>query len=248
MLISGSISVSDFIASAPSSTAPGMAGDDADHWLANEMLWDELLRRRRHNGQPAAELVGRRSHEIQVGKAYVAAVLKWPRQQSGVDRDTHRMQLKLELGSNTEVAAATVESPEELRVFVFGRLDDSTISGHQRDRYEVVARQTEGSGKPAVPAAQREAGHASGDGTAARHNEFVCLGSQVKLSPVDSGAHPRRAPARVNSDVVHRSNINDQATVVRRHPCNRMPTSTYCDVQTPVGCIAQRLNNISGCG
>jgi carbonic anhydrase len=81
-----------------------------------------------------------------------------------------RLQPEFEVGYDTEVATATAQCPEQVRMVVFGGPHAATVGQHDLHRRQVVDAQAHRSVQPTEPTAQGEASHtgmaddARGDG------------------------------------------------------------------------------------
>ncbi len=94
------------------------------------------------------------------------------------------MEVELELRDDAEVAAATAQSPEQVRVVGLARVDEPAVRRDDVGRDEVVAREAELAHRPADAAAEREPGDTGGRDEAARRREPVRLGLVVDVGHV----------------------------------------------------------------
>ena len=67
------------------------------------------------------------------------------------------MELKLEAGDDTEIAAAAAQSPEQILVLVIARGDLPAIGEHNIGRQQVVDGQAHAAGQVADAATERQA-------------------------------------------------------------------------------------------
>ena len=113
------------------------------------------------------------------------------------------MEVELELRDDAEVAAATAQSPEQVRVVGLARVDEPAVRRDDVGRDEVVAREAELAHRPADAAAEREPGDTGGRDEAARRREPVRLGLVVDVGPHRASADRRPTSGRIDADVAH---------------------------------------------
>src|SRR5690606_20140664 len=104
--------------------------------------------------------------------------------QGAIDLRAERMQLKLERGRDTEVAATATHRPEEVRMLSDARLPHRSISSDDLDREQVVAGQPPFAAQEAHAADQGETSYAGGRCLSARSREPVELRLMIQISPV----------------------------------------------------------------
>lgn len=112
------------------------------------------------------------------------------------------MQLKLELGHDTEVAATTPQSPEQIVVLVGSGPQPAPVGGDHLSRDEVVRGQTEQRRQPAHPATQRETAHAGVADDSGRYRQAMCLGGSVQSAQGGTATDPSTARHWIDIDVV----------------------------------------------
>src|SRR5205823_5267055 len=141
--------------------------------------------------QVAREFVGDRVDEVVVKAKELARVPKVERPR---DHPAEWMEGELEGRDDTEVAAASSQSPEQVGVLVGRRRDPLAGGGDEVGADEVVARQPEQPAQNADSAPEREARHPRGGYDPARGREPVGLGGRVEIAParaaLDTGAPP----------------------------------------------------------
>ncbi len=128
----------------------------------------------------------------------------------------------LERRDDTEVAATAAECPEELLVFVGARPHELAGRGHELDGDQVVAGEPVGALEPARAAAERQPGHAGRRDPAPGRREPVCLRRRIELTPGSACAGAGRARLRVDGDLVHSPNVDDEPVVAQRDARDRM--------------------------
>ncbi len=70
------------------------------------------------------------------------------------------MQLIFERGHDAEVAATAPQAPEQIRILLCADLQDLAVRGHELERCDVVAGETELAHQPSLTAAKSEPGDA----------------------------------------------------------------------------------------
>ncbi len=135
------------------------------------------------------------------------------------------MQPQLKLCNYAEVAATAMQPPEQVRVLGLARGDHPAIGGHDARRDQVVAGQPVHPLEPAAAAAKNESGHPSGRHTAAGGCQPVFLGCSVQLTPGDARSNPSGTRDRVDLDLPHRAEVEEQAVVDGGVPSDGMAAS-----------------------
>src|SRR5438128_1009038 len=87
--------------------------------------------------------------------------VEWPADDASEHEWADRVQPVLERGGHPEIAATTAQCPEELGIGVVAAHEKLTVGGHDLDREQVVAAETEPTRQPAEPAAERQTRDAS---------------------------------------------------------------------------------------
>src|SRR5436305_12541012 len=122
-----------------------------------------------------------------------------------MDLGADRLQLILEVRDNTEVAAATAQRPEQLRVVIFGGPDAAAVGQHDLCRDQVVHAQAHHCSQPADTTAQGEAGYADMTDGARGDGEAVLLAGPVEISA--GGPAAQRARRAAGSTTTSRSRL-----------------------------------------
>src|SRR5690606_12350809 len=141
------------------------------------------------------------------------------------------VQLQGERGGDAEVAAAPVQSPEQLRVLVGTRVDPARVGGDEFHPEQVVHGQAEAAVQPAGAAAQHEAADAGGGDAAAGGGEAVGLGGAVQPAHRGPAADAHRLGRGVDGDVVHQPQVDHQAAVVEGLPGDAVAAAAHRDGQ-----------------
>ena len=151
-------------------------------------------------------------------------------QTSSHDR-AHRMEPVLERGDYPEVRAGAPHAPEEIRVLVLARGEDTSVRGDDLDGEQVVGREAVSTHQVAEAATERVTGDAGRGHRPAGDGEAVKLGLPIQLSPRDAGLRsccPRR---RIDVDPPHRTQVDHQATVGHGLACNVVPAPTHRELE-----------------
>ncbi|MCY1330449.1 hypothetical protein D9M69_160830 [compost metagenome] len=72
------------------------------------------------------------------------------------------MEAKFEVHDDAEVAAATLQGPQQVGVFRLARMDEVTAGGNHIGGHQIVAAKAVRSPQPADAARQGKSGHACG--------------------------------------------------------------------------------------
>ena len=120
----------------------GPARHECEEGLAVPLFGDERQRRRDLEGGEPAELFGGIGDELPVEPKDVAGVLQLEEHGPAVDV-LDRLQLVLERGHDTEVAAAPAKAPEQIGVHVLVRHQEPAVRGDDVGGDQVVAGQAE---------------------------------------------------------------------------------------------------------
>jgi len=149
-----------------------------------------------------------------------------------IDLGPQRMQAILEVGDDTEIAAAAAHGPEEIGVFVrAGRLH-VTRRGDDFDRHQVVHGEAPFAAQIAHAAAQRQPADAGVGDVASGRDEVEDLGL-----PVDVGK-PRTAldvdchGVAVDPDGAHLPQIDDDATVADGAAADVVAAAAHADQES----------------
>jgi hypothetical protein len=143
----------------------------------------------------------------------VAGARRGMEDRSGQDGRPDLVQAVLEGGDDAEVAAASPEAPEEVRVLALAGAHEARVGRHHVRGHQVVAGQAEAAIEPADAAAEREARDAGGRDHAAGRRQAERLGLAVELAPRHAGPGPRGPVHRVDPDALHGRQVDHEATV-----------------------------------
>src|SRR5919206_3437615 len=172
--------------------------NDAARWHAPGVLGNELLGRRGDEREAAADLVRRLLHEVAIEAHELSGCRARMQYHPGEHDRAHRVEAKLELGHDAEVAAAALEAPEEVGVFVLAGSDDLTVGGHHLGCYEALTRHAVLALQPSRAAAERQTRDPGVRDAPTSDRQAVLLCRSVELTPREAGAEAARAPVDVD--------------------------------------------------
>ena len=154
------------------------------------------------------------------------------------------MQLEFQAGRDAEVRARAAQAPEQLRLLVDAGPHEAPVGGHELDRAEVVDRQSEPPLEPADTATEGQPGDTRVADDAHRADEPVFLGRDVELSeqcPAAAASEPSR---RVDGDVVHPPEVDDEAAVGRGVPDRAVATTADRDLEVTLAAEADGSDDV----
>ena len=123
------------------------------------------------------------------------------------------MDPELERRGDPEVAAASVERPEQLRVLVLARGHLPPVGRDQVHGDQAVARQTELPLEPSGAAAQRQARHAGRRYAPAGGPEPVRLGGPIEVAPGGPAADRGGAGVGIDGHGVDVAHVHDETVL-----------------------------------
>src|SRR5262245_8732638 len=101
--------------------------------VTNEDDQDALSFGRGHKSQEGAQLIRTRSSKVVIELDCLCGLVE-PVNQHSPEHRSHRVKLKFEGGSNTEISPAPTQSPEKILVPGLARRKQTAICGHDVDR------------------------------------------------------------------------------------------------------------------
>ena len=153
------------------------------------------------------------------------------------------MQRERELRDGAEVAAAAAQTPQQLRILVRAGRDDAAVSRHDLGAHQVVAREPVLGREPPLPAAQREPADTGVRDAPTRRGEVMLLRCRVDVDPGAPAAGGRGAGCRIDVDLSHRRQIDDDA-LAQRGAGDPVAAAAHRDRQAGVTREAQRLGDL----
>ena len=163
-----------------------------------------------HHVHVAGQVVDDIPHRPQRFGALVGA----PEEQPELHGRPDLVRPELEVGDDPEVAAATANRPEQVRVLRRRRPADLAVGGDDLRREQVVDGQAARAAQPSHPTAQGEPADTGVTHQAGRHGQPVSLGGGIHVAQEGSTADPHPLGHRIDRDVVQPAQI-DHETVVR---------------------------------
>src|SRR5690606_29734079 len=114
---------------------------------------------------------------------------------------------------DADVAAAAAQRPEQVGVRVGAGFDQATVGGDDVGFDQVVEREAEAAREVAEAAAEGEPGHAGGRDDAGGRGQAEGMRGVVDVAPERATADARGAGLRVDVDVAHGGEVDDQAAI-----------------------------------
>src|SRR5262245_33196842 len=142
------------------------------------------------------------------------------------------MELVLEGGNHAEVATATPEAPEEVRVLTGADVAELTSGGDDIGGDEVVAGQAIPARQPTDATPQGEAGDACVGVSATGGSQAEGLGLMIEFPPLNTALGPHGTPGGVNPDALHPGQVNHQAAITHAVTRDVVATAAYRHQQT----------------
>ena len=141
------------------------------------------------------------------------------------------MEAVFELGHDPEVAAASAERPEQLRIAVLAGDDDGPIGRHDLRPNEVVAGQPGRTHEKADAAGQGQATDPGVDERPAGGRKVVRNRGPIEVLPQSPARCPRPPSRGVDLDRAHLTQVDHQGAVGHRMSGNAMAAPTHGDGQ-----------------
>src|SRR6516225_7144919 len=126
------------------------------------------------------------------------------------DLRPQQMKPELERGDDAEIAPASAQRPEEIRVLLLARPHQLSVSGDDVGRDEVVDREPELPGGPAEAAAERKAGDAGRRVDARWRCKTELLRLLVKIRQRRAGLNTGGARGRIDMDRLHQREVDQE--------------------------------------
>src|SRR6266496_3656685 len=131
-----------------------------------------------------------------------------------------------------EVAPTATHPPEEVRVLSSIGGEPLPIRGHQIHREQTIDGEPICAHQPADAPTQGESAQTRSRDGAGGGGQAVHLGLMHKFAQGESCLHTRDAPARIDLDVLHPREVDDERAVPDREPNHTMAATTDSDRQT----------------
>ncbi len=154
------------------------------------------------------------------------------------------MQLVLEGRDDAEVAAASSDGPEQVRVLLGAGPQQTSVSGHDVGGYEVVAREPVAAVQPPQPAAEREPRDPSHRDDSEGRGQPERLGRAVELAQGEPGFGPRRPRLGIDLDGFHPGQVDHESAVVRGVACDAVTAPAHCEREVVPTCECDGANHV----
>jgi hypothetical protein len=143
-----------------------------------------------------------------------------------------RMQAKLDLRSDAEVAAPAAQPPQQLGVAAGARPDHAAVRGDELGGDQVVAGETELCGEMADAAAEGEPGDARRAHHAAGGHEAGRLSGGVEVQPGRAALGCGDPPLGIHRDSTHQREVDHQAAVAHAVARRVVAAAAHGDLET----------------
>ena len=160
------------------------------------------------------------------------------------DDVTDLVELKLETGDDTEVAAAAAQGPKQIFVLVVARNDLPAISKNHIGRQQVVDGQPDAAGQVADAATQGQTTYSGRRDDPTGHRQAERVGRMVDITPSRAAPDPGDLLVRVDPKVVHCRQVDDQTLVHGAESGNAVAPTTNCEVEAAVAGSGDRGHHI----
>ena len=168
----------------------------------------------------------------------VRALLGPPEEQAELHHRSQVDRLELEAGHHPEVASATAEGPEQVRVLALAGVQQLTVGGHDVGTDEAVDGQATPSRQPAHPAAQRQSAHAGVTDDPRGHRQPVLLRGPVQVAKQGATLHPHPSGLRVDVHAIHPAEVDHQPALGHRVARKAVPAASDGDLQLVVASVS----------
>ena len=165
----------------------GVAPDDAAHLLVVKVLGERRSRRNGQEREESVQLLRRLLDEAAIPLHDCGRVLELPEHRSGVV-GVHGMPLEEERRDDAEVAAASADGPEEVRVLFGARGDEAAVGEHHVHGEDAVDAQAVLTRQVPDAATEREPAHAGRRDDARGHGQAEWVSGMIDVAPERSAA------------------------------------------------------------
>ena len=219
------------------------ARDQYTEQIPDPVLGDKRQGRSYLPAEEASELFGRIGDEFAVALQDRRGIVELVEHRAAHDV-TDLVELKLEAGDDTEVAAAAAQGPEQVFVLVIARSDLPAIGENDIGRQQVVDGEPDAAGQVADAATQRQATHPSRRDDPAGRRQAERVGRMVDITPRRAAPNPGDLLDRVDPHVVHLRQVDDQTVVHRAESGNAVAPTTNCQVEAGVAASSDRGHHV----
>ena len=177
---------------------------------------------------------------------HLGGVVEWPEDRSAEHHRADGVDSVFESCGNAEVAAATAQTPEQVRFGVGVGVDEFAVGGDQIDRHQVVDGQAVLAHEVTEAAAQGQPADAGVADDTAGGSQTVGLSGAVELAP----QHPagRGGPLRllVDADCLHERQVDHQPVLAHGQTLNRVAAATDRNFQLVAAGEAHGTDHVVG--
>jgi hypothetical protein len=153
-----------------------------------------------------------------------------------------------ERGHDPEVPAATAQRPEQVRVLLRRRGEDTAVGRHDLGLHEVVAAQAVLGVEVAVSTTEGQAGHTGLGHPTQRCGEPERLGLAVDVAEQRAALDVGQPTHGVDLDPPHRREVDEHAVADRREPAHGVPASADTDEQAVLAREGHRVDDVGRAG
>ena len=223
---------------------PGVAGAHHDYRLAMHVLGQEWEWRRGLELEDRRQLIGSDRGELTIEAQNLRGVFERVEDRPREHRRPHAVQAVFERGDDAEVPAAAAHTPEQIGVDTLARGHELAVGRDEIDREQVVDGGAVLAHQPADAPAERQAGDAGVGDDPAHGRQPEKLRLAVELAPEHAGLRPRRPRLRVDSDALHRREVDYQPPIADRVPADAVTTGTHRDQEIALARETHRRDHI----
>ena len=193
------------------------------------VLGDEWGRRSRCQDEGGGKLVRHLLEQVaptvhDLGRLF-AGVKDGPTEHNGTDR----VQSQLKFRDHSEVAAATPEGPEQLRILRLGGMHDLSVSGDKLNGEQVVAGKPILADQMADAAAQCKAADTGAGNQPTGGRQPVLLAGRVERLPRGPSTSERPLRLNLNLNLIQLCEVDDDPVVTAGEAGNTVRTAAYRD-------------------
>jgi hypothetical protein len=144
------------------------------------------------------------------------------------------VELELEAGDDTEVAAAAAQRPEQILVLIVAGRNLPAIGEHDIGREQVVDGEPHTAGEVADAATQCETSHPGGRDDSAGRGQTERVGCVIDIPQGRAAPDPDDPLVRVDPHALHRREVDDQPVVHRAESWNAVAPTPNGQVDAAV--------------
>ena len=181
-------------------------------------LRNEVLGRGANEHNAAADIIISLLHKVAVRANHLSRPEAGENEHAAEDGRTDLVQAVLELRDDAVVTTAAAQTPEEVWVLTFTRVDDVSAGQHNLSAEHVIDGITELAFEPAGAAAEGQATDSGAGHAPPGYREPMLLGRGVELAPRDAAFSRRHPRLRIDCDLLHQREVDHQTAVAHGVP------------------------------